>query len=201
MCISLCFLFVSYCVFPNSVWYDGGKHCKQPQGNNDILDLVPHHATLEGWTWTWHSLAGSFVISSNKRLQHYDLVVIRTSQNLAPTHNRSIPTNTATCCCAPSQRHRRQGRHWVVSNDIPLPRNIYPGTFATLLCGNIWNLEKTVSAERTSHWVNGISIQANFIETAPRRPIPKVSKYRRRSTSPTPQNLLVHNAGHRVWPS
>ena len=75
-----------------------------------ILDLVPHHATLEGWTWTWRSLAGTFVLGSNKRLQHYDLVVIRTSQDLASTHNRSNPTNTATCCCALSKMHRRQGR-------------------------------------------------------------------------------------------
>ena len=37
----------------------------------DILDLVPHHATLEGWTWTWRSLAGTFVLGFNKRLQHY----------------------------------------------------------------------------------------------------------------------------------
>ena len=50
-------------------------------------------------------------IYNNKRLQHYDLVVIRIPQDLAPTDNRSNPTNTATCCCAPSQRHRGQGRH------------------------------------------------------------------------------------------
>ena len=54
-------------------------------------------------------LHGSFVLGSNKRLQHHDLVAIRTSQDLAPTHSRSSATNTATYG-APSQKHMSQGR-------------------------------------------------------------------------------------------
>ena len=112
----------------------------------------------------------------------------------------------------PSLYSARVDRHSTVSpidylielsaDGIPLPGNIYPGTFTTLLYGNtcIENLHNTVRGERTFHRVNGIAIQANLIGPAPRRPIPDVSKYKRRSTGPH-QNLPVHNAGHRVGPS
>ena len=83
------------------------------------------------------------------------------------------------------------------ADDIPLPGNIYPGAFTTLPCGNIKNLEKTASGE-TSHWVNDITIQVNFNGPECRQPIPDNNKYKRRSTGPTPQILLVHNAGHIV---
>ena len=75
------------------------------------------------------------------------------------------------------------------ADGIPLPGNIYPGTFITLLYGNtcIGNLQNIASGERTSHRVNGIAIQANLIGPAPRRPIHDVSKYKRRSTGPTPE--------------
>ena len=75
-----------------------------------------------------------------------------------------------------------------------------PGTFTTILYGNIKNPEKTASAE-TSHRVNDIAIQANFNRPECRQPIPDNNKYKRRSTCPTPQILLVRNAGHIVGPS
>ena len=56
-------------------------------------------------------------LGSNKRLQHYDLVIIRTSQDLAPTHNRSILTNTATCCCAHLRSTGDKGDKWGLVRD------------------------------------------------------------------------------------
>ena len=88
-------------------------------------------------------------------------------------------------------------------DDIPIPVNIYSGAFTTLpLYGNIENLDKTVSGARTSHRVNNITIQADFIGPPPRGPsILEVSKYERRNTGLTPQGLPVHNAGQRVGPT
>ena len=75
------------------------------------------------------------------------------------------------------------------ADGILLPGNIYPVTFTTFLYGNtcIENLQNKVSGDRTSHRVNGIAIQGNLIGPAPRQPIPDVSKYKRRSTGPTPE--------------
>ena len=87
------------------------------------------------------------------------------------------------------------------ADDIPLPGNIYPAAFTTLLYGNIKHLEKTASGE-TSHVVNDIAFQANFNGPECRQPIPeKKTSIRGEAQAPTPQILLVLNAGHRVGPS
>ena len=84
------------------------------------------------------------------------------------------------------------------ADDIPLPGNIYPGAFTTLLYGNIKHLEKTASGE-TSHVVNDIAFQANFNGPECRQPIPENNKYKRRSTGPNTTNPACPQCWPQSW--
>ena len=84
--------------------------------------------------------------------------------------------------------------------NVTLPSNIYPHVFTTLVWDNIDRLEETLSGGGTSHRVNGIAIQPEFIGPRLEVPKPKVMKSKKRSISTEELPLPEYNAGERVGP-
>ncbi|XP_033475188.1 uncharacterized protein LOC117252428 [Epinephelus lanceolatus] len=85
---------------------------------------------------------------------------------------------------------------------VPLPQNIKPGLFTTLAWDNIDRLEETLSGEGTSHRVNGIAVQAKYIDDHPAetRHLPCIPKTKKRSIGAVEMVLPIYNAGKRANP-
>ena len=84
---------------------------------------------------------------------------------------------------------------------IPLPHNIHPNVFTTLVWDNIDRIEETLTGGGTSHRVNGIAIQPKFI--GPQLPKEKHitgEKSKRRSIDADPEPIPPYNAGNRAEP-
>ena len=84
--------------------------------------------------------------------------------------------------------------------DGPLPENIHPGVFTTLVWDNIGRLEETISGEGTSHRVNGIVLQTKLVDPHPSKVLPSVDKTKKRSISTPPLMLSMYNVGQREGP-
>ena len=85
-------------------------------------------------------------------------------------------------------------------SQIPLPINIHPNTFTTLVHDNIDRVEETLSGGGTSHRVNSIAIQPKFIGPLPLREQQLIQRSKRRSIDVPHTELPVYNAGNRIGP-
>ena len=84
---------------------------------------------------------------------------------------------------------------------MPLPTDLRPGIFTTLVWDNIDRLEETLSGGGTSHRVNGIAIhQKDLYEDVELRVPPRVPKTKKRSISGDSHSIPIYNAGKRMGP-
>ena len=81
--------------------------------------------------------------------------------------------------------------------DVPLPANIHPGIFTTLVWNNNYRLKETIIGEGTSHRVNGIAVQTKLVDPHPFKVLPSVDQTRKLSISTSPLMLPMYNVGQR----
>ena len=82
---------------------------------------------------------------------------------------------------------------------IALPYSIHPNMFTTMAWDNIDRLEETLSGSGTSHRVNGIAIQAQFIGPEKLDASSNDRKTKQRTIMPY-QPVSIYNTGSRVGP-
>ena len=83
---------------------------------------------------------------------------------------------------------------------IALPYSIHPNMFTTLAWDNIDRLEETLSGSGTSHRVNGIAIQAQFIGPEKLDASSNDRKTKQRTIMPYQPTVPIYNTGSRVGP-
>ena len=85
--------------------------------------------------------------------------------------------------------------------DVPLPTDLRPGIFTTLVWDNNDRLEETLSGGGTSHRVNGIAIQQkDLYDDVEQRVPPRVPKTKKRSISGDSHSIPIYNAGKCMGP-